>query len=666
MRKLLILSLLCASLSAHAQVILRNATAKNSTTGQRQIRNGAIFVVFPPASSSPDYADSRAAGSWWDNSLVDGVTVQLSFDSVSQINAASVGAKQFYVPTTSPGGTGSNCDGKTTASADTDTCVIIRSVQAGTATITLAAPVFYPFDWTATESTSSPGINMWFQATPGAVRKIVNLLDFSQSNGSLNGSTPSFVVVPAYVNLFAPARQDVMNALQSVNTCPNQYTGQPGLAASRTASSIATVTNNNHGLNTGDTIYTVATAGSGTFAQYTTGTGASITVTDANHYTYDTGVSATDTATITAVAASQSWIVPYELPFLAARQAFLKAVHLHYSAAYSNAAGGTAAQLGYWRNGQGAGGEVVPFCTAEMQALTAPYTLATDTATVPGVGDNCFSGGGCNTWGWVSYYKNDLKFQETLNSYMRLYNSINTGNTGGPQNMGYPATEYPLVTQRTNGSGLFDGVGEQGAALSDITAYFNNPTQAFTLTNPPNICNNYGCGMVQNSYASGMPMEIQQISISAYDDSNCTTQAKNGTSKCGVPSSGNGGDSGDLRQWLKFYSGLPASDGTNTATLTGDADTLELYYKDAALALSVNFCVLTGGPPATGCSSAYSDIGGYTWYAFSTGPAYQFNAMQAVGLGTGCVATYTAASAQTLATGDCSYAAALKSFHGKH
>jgi hypothetical protein len=250
---------------------------------------------------------------------------------------------------------------------------------------------------------------------------------------------------------------------------------------------------------------------------------------------------------------------------------------------------------------------------------------------------------------------------------MRLYNSINVGNTGGPQNFGYPATEYPLAKVRTNGFGAtFDGIGEQGAALSDITAYFNNPTQSFSITNPPNICGNYGCAMAVNSYASGNPIEIQQISISAYDDGNCTTQAHGAGNKCGVPSQTNGGDSGDLRQWLALYSGLPANDLTNTVTLPAHASVLELYYKDAALALSVNFCVLSGSP-ATTCSSAYTDIGGYNWYSYTTGTAYQFNAMQTVGLGNGgCAAAYTTATPQSTATGDCSYALALSKFHGKH
>jgi hypothetical protein len=663
LRKLSLLLLLISG--AQAQTVMQGATTKGANLGSAFTRNGQIMVVFPPTSSSADYSSSRAAGSWWDSPLIDGVTVQLNFSNVAQINAASVGAKQYYVPTTNPTGTGSNCDGKTAASADTDTCIILRQVMSGTSTVTLSPPIFFPFDWTATESTTSPGLNMWFQATASAVRKIVNFLDFSQSNGSVNGSTPSYVTTTSYISLFTPARQDVLNALTSSNTCNNQYTGKTGLSAARSGSSTATVTNTNHGLNTGDTVYVSATAGTGTFSQYTTGTGAVITVTDANHYTYDTGVSATDTATLTVTAASQSWIVPYELPYLAARQAFIRAIALHYGASYSNAAGGTSAQLGYLRPGQGAGGETVPFCYTQMQALAAPYTLATDTATTPGTGNNCFVGGGCLTWGWVSYYKNDLLFQESLHSFLQFYNAINVGGTGGPQNFGYPATEYPAAKLRTNGAGLFSGIGEQGVALSDITAYFNNPTQSFSTTNPPNVCGNYGCAMAQNSYASGMPIEIQQVSISAYDDTDCTTHAHGAGNKCGVPSQTNGGDSGDLRQWLAFYSGLPATDGTNVATLPAHASVLELYYKDAGLALDPNFCTLTG-TPATTCSAAYADIGGYTWYAYTTGTAYQFNAMQTVGLGAGCGATYTAATLQSNATGDCSYALALKNFHGQH
>jgi hypothetical protein len=203
---------------------------------------------------------------------------------------------------------------------------------------------------------------------------------------------------------------------------------------------------------------------------------------------------------------------------------------------------------------------------------------------------------------------------------------------------------------------LFDIIGEQGAALSDITAYFNNSAQTFSTLNPANMCGNDGCFMAFTNYASGMPLEIQPISISAYDDNNCGSNSKSGTGKCAVPSTGSGGDSGDMRQWLAFYTGLSATDGTNTVTLAGHAAILEGYYRDLALALDPNFATVgTGGN--------YSNVAGnYTWWTTS----YQLTAFQAVGLGANCGGTYSTGTLQGGATGDCSYAQALKNFHGQH
>jgi len=653
MRRLFYLTLILAALGANAQTTINGVTNLNGVVvNNGYTRNGSIYLVFPPSTGSADYSLIRAAGSVWDNSLIDGVTLQLSMNAIAQINTASVGGQQFYIPSTTPNG---NCVGY---SADSDQCIKMTGVQVGSTFITFAAPIYFPFLWTSIESTTSPGIQQWFQATPGGKRKTVNLLDFSQANGGINGSTPSYVGTTAYLALFNPGTQDFINAVSTSNTCTGQYTGHTGVAAARSGSSTATVTLTGHGYTTGQTIWVTATTGS---AQYTNNTtGVTITVTDANHFTYTTGGSASDTATLTLVADSESYVVPYELPFLAARQAFLKAVHLHFSSSYTNAVGGTAAQLGYWRNGQSAGAEVYPFCYTNMQNLAAPYTLATDTPTTPGAGNSCFTScSGSATWGFVTYYINDLIFGESLHSYMRLYNSLNNGGTGTSVNYGYSRTENQNAPLHTNGSGLFDGVGEQGAALSDITDYANNATQAFSVLSPSNMCGNDGCYNAFTNYSSGMPIEIQPISISAYDDGNCTSQAKNGSGHCTVPSTSTGGDSGDMRQWLAFYTGLPANDGTighTNVILAGHGSVLECYYRDCALALDPNFATVGTGGNYTNVS------GNYTWWT----AAYQLTAFQAVGLGTGCGAMYSTGTLQGGATGDCSYALALKNFHGQH
>lgn len=665
MKKFFILAGVFCALSVSAQTVIKSSTVANATAASPFVRNGTIELVFPPGTGSADYSLVRAPGSVWDNDLIDGVTVQLNFNSWAQINAASVGGQQFYIPTTNPTGTGSACDGKTAASADTDTCIIMRGAQIGSTFVPFPLPIFFPGDWSTIESTTSPGINQWFQATPSGKRKQVNLLDFSQSNGSVNGSTPSYVGTTTYLAQFTPGTQDFLNSIgPSGNICTNQYAGHAGIAASRSGTTTVTATLNSHGYTTGQTIWVNATAGSGTFSQYSnTTTGVVITVTGANTFTYTVGTSATDTATLTLVADSESYVVPYELPYLVARQAFIKATFLHYNASYTNAVGGTAAQLNYWRGGQSAGGEVFPFCYSNMGSLSPPYTLALDTATAPGTGSDCFIGG-CTNWGFVDYYNNDLKFVEGLHPFMRVATSLNNGGTGSLPNNSYSRTESTNAAARTNGNALFDIIGEQGASVDDITAYFLNPTQAFSTLNPPNMCGNNGCNNVTANFASGMPIEFQVISISSYRDAACNP-AENGGSKCSVPSTTTGGDSGDMRQMLAFYTGLPATDGTNTVTLAGHASIYECYYRDCALALDPNFCALNGG--ATTCTSSYTNVSSnYTWYLYSSASAYEFHAFQAVGLGPLCGAQYTSATLQAGGTGDCSYALALKNFHGQH
>lgn len=651
---------LVLSLFSSAQTTFKNSKLAGGATVNQYTRNGSIYIVFPPSTGSADYPLLRAAGSVWDNPLIDGVTAQVNFNSVAQINTGSVGGKQFYIPSTSPTSLG-NCNGYT---ADTDQCIKLSGVQVGSTFFAFASPIYYPFSWSTIESTTSPGIEQWFQATPSGVRKKVNLLDFSQSNGTVNGSTPSYIGTISYLSLFNPASQDFLNSIITTTglTCTGQYGGHTGVSASRSGT-LVTVTLTGHGYTTGQTIWPNATAGSGTYSQYSnTTSGVTITVTSANAFTYTVGTSASDTATLTLVADSESYVVPYELPFLAARQAFLKAVHIHFNSSYTNAVGGTAAQLGYWRNGQSAGGEVYPFCYSNMQNLSAPYTLAADTPTTPGAGNSCFVGVSCTSWGFVTYYDDDLYFGQTLHSYMRLYNSLNNGGTGSSVNYGYSRTENNTANLYTNGSGVFDGIGEQGAALSDITDYANNPSQTFSTLNPSNMAGNDGVYLAFTHYNSGMPLEIQPISTSAYDDGNCTSQAKNGSGHCTVPSTSTGGDSGDMRQWLAFYSGLPANDGTighTNVVLTGHDSILECYYRDCALALDPNFCTISG----SGCSTYYSaPAGNYSWWTAT----YINTAFNTVGLGSFCGGQYTSGTLQGTSTGDCSYALALKNFHGQH
>lgn len=665
MRKFfLIAALLIASLGARGQQFPggnntqfsnEKGKAGQSTTGGATF-NGAIYVVFPPGTASADYASFRAAGSAWDSPLIDGVTVQLNATNIAQINTGSVGAKQLYVPSTSSAGLG-NCNGYV---ADSDTCIKLTGVSTLNGFVTFASPIFYPFAWGSLEQTTSPGIDQWFQATPAGVRKKVNLLDFTQSQGALNPTTPGYVNISSYTALFNPARQDVFNAVETASTCAGgNYTGHTGVAATRAAaSSIATVTLANHGYTTGETIFVTATVGS-TDYNVQTATGKVVTVTGVNTFTYDTGVVSAggDSATLTLIADAESFVVPYELPYLAMRQAIIKAVFLHYNSAYSNAFGGTAAQLGYFRAGPFYGAETFPPCLTNMEAMTAPYTLVAPTATVSGTGSACFVGGGCTNWGLGDYYRGDIGFLTTIpNPALQIAASINVTGAGATASFSSAKDEASAASGQVNAASRTVIVGQQGGSLADITSYNANPTQAFSVLNPPNICGNWGCGLTTTNQNSGTPIELQQISISAYDDGNCTSQAKSTSGHCGVPSATGGGDSGDMRQWLAFFSGQPATDGTNTVTLPGHVTILELYYRDAGLALDPQWCVIAAGA----CTTAYTSPGGnYTWYTLG----YEFTAFNAVGLGAACGPQFTTATPQASATGNCSYAQALKNFH---
>ena len=231
---------------AHAQTTVFAGGAKLGGGAQTSsfTRNGAIELVFPPGTGSADFAKVRAAGSVWDSYLIDGVTLQLNINNLAQINGASTGGQQFYVPSTTPAG---NCAGYT---VDTDTCIKMTGAQIGSTFFTFAAPIYFPYSWSTIESTTSPGINQWFQATPGGKRKTVNFLDFSQSNGAINGSTPSYVGTTDYLNLFSPARQDALNALQTTACSERSIWRTHSLSSSRSGSSIVTVTLNSHGYTT--------------------------------------------------------------------------------------------------------------------------------------------------------------------------------------------------------------------------------------------------------------------------------------------------------------------------------------------------------------------------------------------------------------------------------
>jgi len=139
-----VLAFLFTVVSACGQTtVFKNSKLAGGATVNHYTRNGSIYLVFPPGTSSADYSLIRAAGSVWDNSLIDGVTTQVNFNSVAQINTGSVGGQQFYIPSTSPTSLG-NCNGYT---ADTDQCIKLSGAQVGSTFFAFASPIYYPFSW---------------------------------------------------------------------------------------------------------------------------------------------------------------------------------------------------------------------------------------------------------------------------------------------------------------------------------------------------------------------------------------------------------------------------------------------------------------------------------------------------------------------------------------
>ena len=99
------------------------------------------------------------------------------------------------------------------------------------------------------------------------------------------------------------------------------------------------------------------------------------------------------------------------------------------------------------------------------------------------------------------------------------------------------------------------------------------------------------CNLFATTYhAFGMPLELQQLSISDPTNSSCT----GGT--CGPPPNG---VSGDLRLWLPF-------------AVSNDATVFEIYYQDLGLAFDSSYCTSSTMCyfPASGVTTSTE----WTWY----------------------------------------------------
>ncbi len=175
-----------------------------------------------------------------------------------------------------------------------------------------------------------------------------------------------------------------------------------------------------------------------------------------------------------------------------------------------------------------------------------------------------------------------------------------------------------------NATGTTDGLGSQGLSVLDTSAL-----------NGCSMATSYWCDAFAAYNPLGSPLELQQLSLSDPFDSTCSPPLS--PSGCGTPPSG---DSGDLRIWLPF-------------AVANDANVIELYYLDAALAFDPHYCRVFTSLGA--CVSGYDLTGSGTFLT----SAQQGQFMNFVGQGTNCNPPVAGNGA-----GNCAYAAAINSAHG--
>jgi hypothetical protein len=583
--------LLAAFLAISATALSQTTVSGKTVVSGRTVvdsqfsRFVSIYVVFPPTTGTDN---TNFVANVMSQNSIDGVTLPLYWSNIE------------------------------TVAPDTTACVPSATCQPDP----LVPTYFHHYNWMTYDSTTVPGIYPWFNAFNGT-RKTVNLILIGEIAGSQNSATPHYVADSSWLNLFTPSRQDVINALKDCAT------GLPwvGTVPSGTVSvSGSTVTVNDIGccsttstqsnlVQSGDTVWVNVTtpAACSTGAMGTTATTAS-----AGQFTYPapTGCSgAINRTNVTYISAIQSWPVPYELPYKSALKALWAATFLHYNSTYSISGSNVSGQLGYIRPGESVGGEVFPYCVSSLKALASPYTYVK-------------SGSSGSQVGWLDYFDEMIDWGESQTPFMKFFAPIDTADS--PPDIGYATHEASKAVVSSNGHGLVDGYGSQGLSLLD------------SLNTCPNATSNW-CWLFGNTptwYKNGSPLELQQISLSDPDDSQCdSTTSPPPLHACGIPPR----DSGDMRTWLSF-------------AVTNHMSVLELYYLDAALAFDPNYCASFN---MFGECVGYS-VGNSSNTFLTT--ALQATFMNEVGQGSKCSPPVSGAGGAS--TGNCAYATAINAAHG--
>jgi len=499
--------------------------------------------------------------------------------------------------------------------------------------------MYHCYDWTTYDSTAAGNLVMqWFDSFGGSP-KLVNLLFSGIATGAVNNTTPNYVTTSSwYTNSgFASGynRQDVINAIKDCTAVPYIGTSAAVGNVSWTGTTVkvnatgccsTSTTDQSSLIHNGDTIWVTGTASGINSAVNATAFG----ITTADQFSYTSAMSAGTTSAVTYITASQSWPVPYELPYQVALQPFWAAAIAHY-APNSFA---KSSQLNYFRFGGSAGSEWYPYCVTNssnpsdgLSQLSSPYKYVK-------------SGGSPGTTvGWLDYYSQMTGYLQSLQPAAKVIMSINSAETG-PIDYTYADTEAGYAVQHVNAYGVAFGFGSQGLSALD---YVNcTSPNSCGLSAPVATRSASDWNPLFNQYRGlGTPLELQTLSLSYEGDTDCSSPV------CGP---GNGKYSGDLPTFLYPF-----------ATNAGLTD-VELYWRDLDLAYdAANYCVLSNPPPPFSCTSGISLGGQLTsgqWATF-----FQDVGQAKPMLPNTCVAGFPY---QSNAGGNCAYATNVNSADGPH
>ena len=196
-------------------------------------------------------------------------------------------------------------------------------------------------------------------------------------------------------------------------------------------------------------------------------------------FQYQSGIHTADVATVPGVVVStqQSWVVPYEVPYKTAWEAFIAAAIAHFNGSPN------LSQISYMRIGRSVGGEAYPYCTDNLELLPSPNTYSKSL--------------------WLDYYGEIGDFIESQNPKMLVMDPLNEAGT--PPDPTYGTAEADTAVLHHNALGIVNGFGSQGLRQNDITNFGKNP---------PAFCASDWCGTFDTYYQSESFLELQQRDLS--------------------------------------------------------------------------------------------------------------------------------------------------------